>query len=381
MSGLIAYVISYIYIIMLHPKYLRYLRQIIPFVVIWIVSGFVYSFLEIGLLGDLDYYPSTGNDYNFLRNLRITVPSTLIMGFLLGWIEVAWLRKRFDNYALWAKILFKSLLYILLIIFFLILLTGLNSMVNYNEGVFGEKVIQSVIDFITSFAFWSVLIFIGFIVGISIIVSEISEYLGDDVFFNFLWGKYHKPKEETRIFMFLDMKGSTTIAENIGHKVYFEFIKAYYADMTDAILETSGEVYQYVGDEIVVSWIEKKGLEKNNCIVCFDKICDVFEEKKAVYINTYGVAPEFKAGFHIGEVTTGEIGIIKKDIIYTGDVLNTTARIQGACNTYGVKALISEQLIRAIRKEQRYQIRDIGELVLRGKNKAIKLYSIDFNKP
>jgi len=380
MSGLIEYDISYIYSLMLHPKYSRSLRQIIPFVVIWGISGLVYTFLEVGLLGDLDYYPSTGNEYNFKNNLFFTFSATLLMGFIQGWIEVTWLRKYFEPYALWVKIFFKSLFYLLMIIFFLIALTVMNSMLNYNDGELGPKVVEDVTNFTTTFSFWSVVMFIGFALSIAIIISEISEHLGDGVLFNFLWGKYHKPKEETRIFMFLDMKGSTTIAEKIGHRAYFELIKACYADMTNAILETWGEVYQYVGDEIVVTWSEKRGLHKNNCIVCFDKICRMFEQKKGSYLSSFGVAPSFKAGFHIGEVTTGEIGIIKRDIIYTGDVLNTTARIQGECNNYNVKSLISENLFIKFHKEPNYQFHEIGELILRGKTESIKLFSVDFDR-
>jgi adenylate cyclase len=140
------------------------------------------------------------------------------------------------------------------------------------------------------------------------------------------------------------MKPSTTIAENIGHERYFDLLKTYYADMSNAILETSGEVYQYVGDEIVVTWKEKNGIHKNNCIQCFIKISKKNSKNKDYYIQHFGVFPEFKAGFHIGEVTAGEIGIIKKDIIYTDNIINTTARIQAECNNYDSKTLISESL-------------------------------------
>lgn len=90
----------------------------------------------------------------------------------------------------------------------------------------------------------------------------------------------------------------------------------------------------------------------------------------------FGLVPEFKAGFHIGEVTTGEIGIIKKDIIYTGDVLNTTARIQGRCNAYNAKALISGDLLEELQKEDPISYIQIGELTLRGKTKPISLYGL-----
>ena len=66
------------------------------------------------------------------------------------------------------------------------------------------------------------------------------------------------------------------------------------------------------------------------------------------YKKTFGLLPEFKAGIHLGEVTTGEIGVIKRDITFSGDVLNTTARIQGLCNQYEVDILVSDELLRAI---------------------------------
>jgi len=177
--------------------------------------------------------------------------------------------------------------------------------------------------------------------------------------------------------MFLDMKASTTIAEEIGHKKYFELIKEYYSDMTDPIIETFGEIYQYIGDEIVVSWPSKKGLYKNNCMACFDKISTVFKERKAHYLESYGVVPEFKAGFHIGEVTSGEIGIAKRDIIYSGDVLNTTARIQGKCNEYDAKVLISGELLKQLPKTSNFAPTKIGKLLLRGKKEMVQLYRID----
>ena len=50
--------------------------------------------------------------------------------------------------------------------------------------------------------------------------------------------------------MFLDMKSSTTIAEKIGNTQYFNLISEVFGDITDPILETDGELYQYVGDDI-----------------------------------------------------------------------------------------------------------------------------------
>ena len=362
---------------MLRPTHKRYIRQILPFPVIWLLSALVYSFLEFGLLGDLDYYPSTGNHYDFLENLSITAFGCILVGLLQGCLEVLWLRKLFLRMTLWVKIALKILFYLLFIILFLALLSTLNSLFNFSGGDWGIA-IAHLGRFIGNFAFFSVIIYVGATLFIALLISEISQYLGDGVLLNFLFGRYHRPKEETRIFMFLDMKSSTAIAEDIGHKLYFELLKEYYADMTTAILETLGQIYQYVGDEIVVSWSKKEGIYKNNCIRCFSKINNAIEQRREFYTRKFGLVPQFKAGFHIGEVTIGEIGIIKKDIIYTGDILNTTARIQAECNTHNSRALISEALLQELQKEDPISFHQIGEMTLRGKSESIKLYSVLF---
>ncbi len=359
---------------MIHPKYKRYAKQIIPFGVIWLLFALVYSFIEFGLLGELKAYPTTGNTYNFKQSLILTAVVSFFMGLVQGSIEISWLRKRFEHKKLWVKVILKSFFYLLLIIAFLVCATVLNNGLYIVEST----ALYDLTQFISVFSFWSIVIYISVIIGIAVFFSEISEYFGENVFYNFFFGKYHQPVKERRIFMFLDMKSSTTIAEEIGHEKYFDLLKEYYADMTEPILETFGEIYQYVGDEIVVTWPVEKGIYKNNCLLCFDKIERVFEKKVTYYLKKYDVVPSFKAGYHIGEVTSGEIGIIKRDIIYTGDVLNTAARIQAKCNTYDAKALISKDLLDELSTQTSFRFIKIGKLMLRGKKEAVKLYNIDF---
>ena len=103
---------------------------------------------------------------------------------------------------------------------------------------------------------------------------------------------------------------------------------------------------------------------------------EAIRKQPAKYIEKFGLLPEFKAGFHLGKVTTGEIGVIKKDIIFTGDVLNTTARIQGLCNFYKVDILISGDLIKELDIQAQLQIKSLGEVELRGRDEKIELFTI-----
>ncbi len=364
---------------MLHPKTKRIARQILPFPIIWFLFAFAYALVEAGIMGDLNIYPATQNQYDFTRNLAVTTVGCLFFGVIQGTLEVLWLRKPFEKKALWVKVLLKSFFYAVFIFLFLIILSTANSLVNSNDGNWNEA-FQSSVRFLNEFAFWSIMIYIAFAIVIALFFSEISQYLGDGVFLNFVSGKYHRPQKETRIFMFLDMKSSTTIAEQIGHEKYFDLLKAYYGDMTTAILQTSGEIYQYVGDEIVVSWPEQTGLFRNNCIECFYLITRAFQKKADRYQKQFGLRPNFKAGYHIGQVTTGEIGIIKKDIIYTGDVLNTAARIQAECNTYDTQLLLSGLLYKKLKAKSDLLFTEIGDLYLRGKKESVRLYSLSFNR-
>ncbi|NER17677.1 adenylate/guanylate cyclase domain-containing protein [Spongiivirga citrea] len=360
----------------MHPKYKRNLKRALSFGVIWFIFGLVYALLEYGLLGNSGLYPTTGNIYEPLNSFLFTLSSSFLIGFIQGWIEITWLRYKFRKKPFLIKIFFKSIFYLLFIILFLVAFTLVTNASIMKKGIFEAEIITSLTDFITSFAFWSLVFYMGVIIYLALFYSELIEHLGNEVLYNYSFGKYHKPKQETRIFMFLDMKSSTTIAEEIGHIKYFNLLKLYYSYMTNAILETFGEIYQYVGDEIVVTWPEEVGLLNNNCIECYFKIEEAIKKHEERFIKSFGLVPEFKAGYHIGKVSAGQIGVLKKEIVYTGDVLNTSARIQAECNNYNTRILISGQLKDGLSNSKNWDMDKKGEIVLRGKTEAVELYSI-----
>ncbi len=137
-----------------------------------------------------------------------------------------------------------------------------------------------------------------------------------------------------------------------------------------------GEIYQYVGDEIVISWKVREGIHMNNCIECFFAMKREIKSQESKYRGRFGVLPDFKAGCHVGNVTTGEIGVIKKEIIFTGDVLNTTARIQSLCNSYNVDLLISGQLMQVLQLGPLQNMKAMGEAELRGRDEKVMLYTL-----
>jgi len=188
----------------------------------------------------------------------------------------------------------------------------------------------------------------------------------------------HRPAEEVdRVFMFLDIRSSTEIAERLGHVKYFDLLNDFFSDISEPIVRHLGEIYQYVGDEVVISWELENGTQEGRCIECFFAIREAIRRRADHYQQKYGLIPAFKAGLHHGKVTTGSVGTVKKEIVFSGDVLNTTSRIEGLCNRYQVDLLVSQALLSLLPSTYSGEAREIGSFALRGKREQITLYSIE----
>jgi adenylate cyclase len=203
-----------------------------------------------------------------------------------------------------------------------------------------------------------------------------NEKFGRGVFLKMLLGRYRKPQEEKRIFMFLDLKSSTTIAEDLGHYKYSQMIQDCFYDLNTIVRKYDAEIYQYVGDEAVLSWTYKRGLKRNNSLELYFAFKERMDTRSGYYQEKYGLVPEFKAGIHGGTLMVTEVGSIKKEIAYHGDVINTTARIQSQCNTYNVNVLISESLLQDMQLPEKYITKNIDDLLLKGKAQTVNIYSV-----
>ncbi len=358
---------------MLSSKTKRNIYRVLPFGLIWLLFSLVYVQLEKGILGDLEYYPSTGNPYNFSKSMVITPLAAFSVGLLIGASEVLLFNKWFAQRSFTKKLVYKSLIYIAIIVAFLSGTSVIVQSIELNTSLLDKQVWAYSWAFLSNYAFLSVGLYMASVIVVSQFYSEVSENIGQGVLNNFFTGKYHAPTEEERIFMFLDMRSSSSIAENLGHVKYFEMLKEYYSDFSEPIVDHAGEIYQYVGDEIVVSWTMTDGLRRSNCIQCFFALRNAIVKQASKYKEKFGLLPGFKAGFHVGKVTTGEIGDIKKEIIFTGDVLNTTSRIQGLCNAFNVDILISGDLVNKLNAKYQFQIESFVINELMAKEEKIEI--------
>jgi adenylate cyclase len=361
------------------------LKRVLSLTIAWIAAGFFFNIIEYLLV-----YPASQiynirkltpelhiSSYDFGRSVGVTLIAAVIAGISIGSFEIFYFQNRFRKKSFGYTVFIKSLVYSSAMI--LLIITGLilDQSFGENKNIFHPDVIHGVVLYLTGPGVWAFVIHWAVVIILTQIFIQVSDSFGYGVMHNFILGRYNKPKEEYRIFMFLDLKSSTAIAEKLGHIKYHNLLNDFFDDINDSIIFSKGEIYQYIGDEVTVSWIMKNGIENENCLRCFFSIIDEIKNKSLLYQERYELIPEFKAGLHCGNVTVGEVGVVKKEIVFTGDVLNTTARIQEMCNTYNVNLLVSEKLINRLLIDNKYSKKAVGEIILRGKQTSNVLYNLE----
>jgi len=259
-----------------------------------------------------------------------------------------------------------------IVLFFFIMVIVKWLKINTDETIFPH----SLHDF---FATRKVFEFLGIALIISLVsnfLDELHRKLGKDAIFNIVFGKYHQVKQEERLFLFIDLNHSTEIAEEMGELEFSHFLQDYYYDISEPIARYFGCVYQYVGDEVVVTWPLKKGLKFGLCLRCFFAIQKQIRRYQEQYEKRYGRVPEFKASLHGGTIVVSEVGKYKSEIAYHGDVLNTTARMLSKCHELNADFIISDFIVERVEMPKYLKVDSLGSFQLKGKQQEIELYSV-----
>lgn len=191
--------------------------------------------------------------------------------------------------------------------------------------------------------------------------------IGGRVLLNFLVGRYNRPLREERVFMFLDLAGSTPLAEKMGDLAVQSLIGRFFFDIARPIAEHRGETHRYIGDEVVVTWPLAEVLRNAACVRCVFDIQTLMKNKAQAYEAAFGVVPEFRIGIHGGSVVAGEVGDDKREIVYFGDTINTAARLQGLCKDFACNVLISRSLLERMQLPHDVQVEELGSVEVRGK--------------
>ena len=307
------------------------------------------------------------------KSLLVREIAVFIMSCIMGYLFVAALKNVFRTYPPFVNFIFKS--FILLLAAFI-----MNFLIHFIDAVFIMKkdtamavrafmgeILQTKL-LLRHILYWLILFVI------TQLYIEINEKYSPGVFIDILRGKYMQPKNENRIIMFIDLKDSTPIAEKLGHEANFKFIRDFIFYVSMGLIEYNGRIYQYVGDEIVVSWLSNRK-NARKCRAAIMTARRNLHRNENYFKRRYNTIPEFRVGIHSGEVTVGEIGVIKKDLAMSGDTMNTTARIRSACNELNQKFIMSKDFMDCSDLKE-WQGESLGNVDLKGKANSIELFSL-----
>jgi adenylate cyclase len=318
----------------------------------------------------------TRNNPAHYNTIQAIVLRTFLVFFLsagMGYLLVFKLKKLLRHYSFGITLLVRTLVLVFAAFFMNFLTETIHTIV-----ITGLPVLDAIEYFYYEAfqGFWLLnkLFFWLILFALTLLIIEINEKYAPGVFKDILLGKYVQPKTENRIVMFLDLKDSTPIAEKLGHIQYFKFIRDFIYHISNALNEYGGRIYQYVGDEIVVSWkSDNKNTKK--CLAALIEARKNLQKNSETFRRLYGVIPEFRVGIHCGEVTVGEIGVIKKDLAMSGDTMNTTARIRSACSELNQKFIVSKDFKDNIDLKD-WQSESLGIVELKGKGNGIELFTL-----
>ncbi|MBN9584638.1 MAG: adenylate/guanylate cyclase domain-containing protein [Afipia sp. 62-7] len=218
---------------------------------------------------------------------------------------------------------------------------------------------------------WTPIIFSAVLAVALNLLFAISNIIGPRAFFHLLTGRYHAPVEESRFVLFVDIAGSTTLAESLGGLGIHRFLDRTFRTLTGPVIDYRGEVLNYVGDEIIVTWPEASGAVDCRPLRCFLAMRDTLRQFQARFEKEFGVAPRIRGSLHFGPVIVGEIGDIKRAIVFNGDVMNTAARLEELSRDVDGGFVASRAAIDRFKSEPPIALLDLGVRDIRGRSGGI----------
>lgn len=224
------------------------------------------------------------------------------------------------------------------------------------------------------------IITIGFSLGMTVlfvVILQAASLVGRRTFRDLVLGRYRRPRAERRFFLFVDVVGSTAIAERLGALRAHEFLSTVFSATAEPIAAAQGEIYQYVGDEIVVTWTEADGRPGSRPLRCLFDMEAALAARAAEFRRRFGAEPTLRAALHLGEVIAGEVGEQRRAIVFHGDVMNTASRLEQVTRDVGARFIASDQALKGLENPEGFRLRDLGELTLRGRKNTIRAWSVE----
>lgn len=335
----------------MHPRLARTLRMFAVILVSGMIGGVLYVTSRLGTSRD---------------DILIGLSYGLLISAAIGGFEMfastGPLREALVSLSFTASLLIRSVIYaavILLIQYFELgtRLVGLTP--NPERG-----------DFVSAIIFCAAF---SIMMNLAIAVVNI---IGPRSFLYLATGRYHSPIEEERFVLFVDIAGSTGLAEKMGGLAIHRFLDQTFRVLTDSVVDYRGEILHYVGDEVIVTWSANDGAVDCRPLKCFLAMRAALAAKAARFEKEFSAAPRIRGSLHFGTVIAGEIGSVKRAIVLNGDVMNTAARLEALSRDVKGGFVVSRDAMNRFAATPPVKLEDLGPRAIRGRADSIDVLGL-----
>lgn len=175
--------------------------------------------------------------------------------------------------------------------------------------------------------------------------------------------------------LFVDIRGFTTMSENLAPEEVVDILNEYFGVITDAIFKNKGTLDKFIGDAAMAVFNSPFDLD-DYVYRAVMTACDIAKASDALggkLMERFGKKVSYGIGVNCGEAIIGNIGSnFRMDYTAIGDTVNTASRLES--NAKAGEILISEEVKK--RLEGRIETEDVGEIPLKGKQNKIFVYRV-----
>ena len=176
--------------------------------------------------------------------------------------------------------------------------------------------------------------------------------------------------------LFVDVAGSTRTAERLGDRRSHTMLDRVFSIATGPVLDFGGEIDQYIGDEMIVTWPAASGVRDGRALRCFLAMREALAKASGSFEREFGHAPQVRGSLHFGAVVVGEIGDTRRDIVFHGDVMNTAARLEEASRYVSGGFVVSRSARERLGPVEKMGLESLGTFSPRGKLEPLEIFGL-----
>ncbi|MGB2670278.1 MAG: adenylate/guanylate cyclase domain-containing protein, partial [Candidatus Acidiferrum sp.] len=209
--------------------------------------------------------------------------------------------------------------------------------------------------------------------------TEFSNYLSPEVIRRLLVDpRLVDPKKTDITVMFSDIRGFTTISEELDAQELAVFLNQYLSDMTRIVFKTNGTLDKYIGDAVMAFWgapFEEPGHATKACNAALDMMRRVRELQK-VWKAEGKPSLDIGIGLNTGVASVGRMGSsLRRGYTALGDTVNLSSRIEGLNKDYGTHIIVNETTYQSA-KDDGFIFRELDLIRVKGKLQPVTIYQL-----